>query len=79
MSVCIFAPVSRYLQRLEEDIGFPGAEVIGSCELSSTAAGNLVRVFLIEENQVLLTAEPSLQPSNRLIFNLLQVIHSLYK
>lgn len=76
MSVCIFAPVSRYLQRPEEDIGFPGSEVIGSCELSSMTAGNLARVFLIEEKQVLLTTEPSLQPSNRLTFNLFQVIHS---
>lgn len=61
VSVCIFAPVSRYLQRPEEDIGFPGAKVIGSCELSSMAAGNLAPVFLIEEKQVLLTVELSLQ------------------
>lgn len=43
--VCVFAPVYRYLQRSEEDIGFPGAQVIGSCELPRMAAGNLTQVL----------------------------------
>lgn len=45
VSVCIFAPVYGYLQRPEEDVGFPGAEVTGSCELSSMATGNLAQVL----------------------------------
>lgn len=43
--LCIFAPAYGCLQTPEEDVGFPGAEVIGSCELSSMAAGILAQVL----------------------------------
>lgn len=39
--MCVCLPhISRYIQRPEEEIGFSGAEVTGSCELSSMGAGN---------------------------------------
>lgn len=75
LAVCTLAPVHRYLQRPEEDIGLPGAQVVGGWELPSVAAGNLTQVPVAEE-QVHLTAKPSFQTPNMLTFNLLRVIHS---
>lgn len=60
LSVHTLAPVRWYLQRPEEDIGLPGAQVASRWALSSVAAGNLTLVP-VEEEQVLLTAKSSFQ------------------
>lgn len=43
MYACIY--VCRYLQRLEEGIGSPGAQITGACEPTNVGAENQTHVF----------------------------------
>ena len=50
------------LRRPEEDVGFPRTDITGGCEVPG--AGWKLNPGPREEQAVLLTAEPSLQPYN---------------